>query len=115
MKKTKPRRQPLRATIDMSRDDGGPRLKIDEDKIFEIHAGKSKHGPRKHWREWEYAQVAVQSLYGTHPPKNIDRSKLTRDVNDWLNRNTDYRSTGLGAISRNVILRVLKDLWKRSP
>jgi hypothetical protein len=89
-------------------------LEIDENKIFVIRAGKTKHGPRGHWREWEYAQLAIQTLTGACPPKNIDRSKLTRDVNDWLDRNPEYRSTGLGAISRRVILRVLKDLLRRS-
>jgi len=74
---------------------------------FLVRAGKTKHGPRRHWREWEYAQFAIQTLYGPRPPKNVNRSKLTHDINDWLRRNPDYQSTGLGPISRTVVLRVL--------
>ncbi len=83
-------------------------------KVFEIRAGKTKHGPRRHWREWEYAQFAIRMLYEPLPPKNIDRSKLTRDVNDWLRRSSDFQSTGLGPISRKTVLRVLEALLQKS-
>jgi hypothetical protein len=83
--------------------------------VYQIRAGKTKHGPRNHWREWEYVQYAIAVLYGAHLPKNIDRSELVKRVNDWLTKqNPDYRATGLGEVSRTTILRVLEMMQKPS-
>jgi hypothetical protein len=78
-----------------------------------IRAAKTKYGPRSIWRAWEYAQRAILTLHRGLPPRNVDRSKLTRDVNDWLMTNSDFRATGQPQISRNVILRVLDFLRRR--
>jgi hypothetical protein len=82
---------------------------------FLVRPGKTKHNsPRRRWAQWEYAQVAIQSLCGPNPSSNIDQSQLTRDVDGWLKRNSDYHSTRRGPISRNVVIRVLEELWRRS-
>jgi hypothetical protein len=88
-------------------------LAIDEKKIAVIRPGGTKHGPRGLWRELEFAQLAIQSLYGANPPKHIDRNKLTSEVNDWLQKECrEYKSTGYGEISKATVIRALK---KTSP
>jgi hypothetical protein len=78
-----------------------------------IKAAETKHGPRQNWRQGEYAQVAIQTLYPGQLPRNIDRSKLTADVNDWLNANSNYSTTGLRSVSRGTVIRMYKDLLLR--
>ena len=73
--------------------------------VIVIRTGKTKHGPRGNWRELEFAQLAIQSLHGAPPPKHLDRSKLTRDVNAWLKNNPDW---DYGEISRPTVPRALK-------
>jgi hypothetical protein len=75
-----------------------------------IRPKQTKHGPRRRWRENEFAQLGIQALYGGSPSEHIDVSKATRDVNAWLNNRPDYRATGLGEISRPTVLRALKAL-----
>jgi len=84
-------------------------ITIDESRIAVVrHSNTKQGGPRKKWREIEFAQLAVQFLYGASPSKNIDHSKLTREVNDFLRDYPDYRATGLGEISRPTVVRALK-------
>jgi len=73
--------------------------------VVAIRTGKTKHGPRGHWRELEFAQLAIQSLHGAPPPKHLDQSKLTRDVNAWLKNNPDW---DYGEISRPTVVRALR-------
>jgi hypothetical protein len=87
------------------------RFDINEKNIAVIRPGGTRHGKRGHWRELEFAQLAIQSLHGARPDPNLNRSKLVRDVNDWLRKNTDYQSTGLGEISRSTILRALQNVF----
>jgi hypothetical protein len=75
---------------------------------FVIHPGKTKHGPRK-WGRLEYAQAAIAALFPA-VPKNVNHSKLARDVNDWLAHDTEYRATGIGKLSRMTVVRALQKL-----
>jgi hypothetical protein len=77
---------------------------------FVVRAKKTKHGPRTYFRENEYAQAAIQSLYPKGTPRNVNHSRLTRDVNTWLNKNSNFPQSGIGEISRSTVLRVLKQL-----
>ena len=88
---------------------------IDEKGIAVIRPPKTKHGPRKNWREIEFAQLAIQALYGATPPKVLNGTKLTRRINDWLKDNPDWRSSGYGnqdgEISKRTVLRALKKVF----
>ena len=77
---------------------------------FRIRPGRTKHGLRERWRASEFAQLAIQELHGANPPAHIDVSRLTRDVNAQLKNNPDYRTTGLGEISRQTVLRALNKI-----
>jgi hypothetical protein len=76
-----------------------------------IRPASTKHGPRQNWRELEFAQLAIQALRGSNPPKHQDYSKLTRDVNEWLQNDPDWRARGFGEISRPTVLRALKKVF----
>jgi hypothetical protein len=88
--------------------DGTAAFIIEDKGIAIIRPAKTRHGPRRRLRKLEFAQLAIQALYGVHPPRNINGSRLARDVNDWLRKDPSYRATGLGRISRLTILRALK-------
>jgi hypothetical protein len=75
---------------------------------YAVRAGKTKHGPRK-WGRLEYAQAAIAALFPA-VPKNVNHSKLARDVNDWLAHDTEYRATGIGKLSRMTVVRALQKL-----
>jgi hypothetical protein len=72
-----------------------------------IRPARTRHGPRKNWREDEFAQLAIQALQGANPPQHQNYAKLHRDVNEWLRGNPDWRSRGFGEISRSAVLRAL--------
>jgi hypothetical protein len=65
-----------------------------------IQPGNTKHGPRKNWREDEWAQYALQevayTLYGGYPPPGVKRRFLIDKVNEWLLSNPDWMATGYG-------------------
>jgi hypothetical protein len=89
----------------------GAVLKTDDKDVAIIRPAKTKYGRRRNWREFEFAQLAIQSLYGANPPRILDHSKLTRDVNAWLRGNVDWQSSGYGMISRPTVLRALKAVF----
>ena len=78
-----------------------------------VKAVFDKHGNVRNWRELEYTQFALQSLYPAGPPRGVPRKKLLKAVNDWLNNNPDYSKAGFGPISKDTLLRALKlpGLW----
>ena len=43
-------------------------------------------------------------------PRDVDRTKLWRDVNDWLAKDNGFKATGIGEISRKTVVRVLLKL-----
>lgn len=67
---------------------------IDEKGIAVIRPAKTKHGPRKDWREFEFAQLAIQALYGATPRKilnhatNAGRQRLDMQNSEWLHQVT---------------------------
>jgi hypothetical protein len=80
---------------------------------FVVQAGKTRHGPRQNFRESEYTQVAIRSVCHGIPPRNIDRTTLWREVNDWLAKDAGFRATGIGEISRKTVERELLKLYRR--
>jgi hypothetical protein len=84
-------------------------LRIEVGNTAVIRPARTKHGPRQSWGALEFAQLAIQALYGANPPKHRDRNLLTDEVNEWLRNDPDWRSTGRhGGISQPTILRALK-------
>jgi hypothetical protein len=82
---------------------------------FVVRAGKTRHKgrPRQHWREAEYAQAAMQTIHRGVPPRDVDRTKLWRDVNTWLANDSGFLATGLGEISRKTVERELLKLQRQ--
>jgi hypothetical protein len=93
----------------------GPALAIDEGLVFVVHAGKTRHPnrPRQHWRESEYAQVAMRMIHHGVPPRDVDRTKLWREVNAWLAKDSGFQATGIGEISRKTVVRELLKLQQQ--
>jgi hypothetical protein len=89
------------------RETNRPTLHVEVGNIAVIRPARTRHGPRKNWREDEFAQLAIQALQGANPPKHQNYSKLHHDVNEWLRGNPDWRSRGYGEISRSAVLRAL--------
>ena len=58
-----------------------------------ISARMTKHGPSENWGLDQWAQYALSHLYPGGVPKHLNKSKLGRDVNDWLGVNADYLAT----------------------
>jgi hypothetical protein len=76
-------------------------------KAYAIRAGRTKHGFRKEWGQFEYVQSAIANLHNGLPPKHLNHSKLFRDVERSLNSNPDYRAAGHRPLHRTTVLRVL--------
>ena len=57
-------------------------------------------GHRRNWREKEYTQFALQSLYPAGRPMGVPRKVLLKKVNAWLANNPDYSAAGFGPISK---------------
>ncbi len=112
----KARPKPTTSTDDTSRRPRKPKrnvkFELDETKVFVVHVRKvPKHDrPRSTWRAAEFAEYAIKTLYPKGPPKDIDRSQLTRDVNKMLAEHPQEHAR-LGAISRRTVRRVLDELW----
>jgi len=76
---------------------------------FVVRPGKTRYGPRKHWKEIEYAQAAIGLICeGALPPPNVDHSKLTRHVNRVLQDDPEYRASCIGEIDRMTVIRALE-------
>jgi hypothetical protein len=73
-----------------------------------IRPKNTKHGPRQRRRAHEYAQIAIQALYGANPPKHANVVKLTDTLNKWLKTYPDFLDSGLAEISRYTVTRVLE-------
>ena len=77
-----------------------------------VKAVGQKYGVRRNWRELEFTQLALQSLYPDGPPMGVLRKKLLKEVNDWLANDPKWRAARFGEISRNTLARALKlPLW----
>jgi hypothetical protein len=88
---------------------------IDEGGVFVVRAGKTRHKdrPRQHWRESEYTQVAMLTIHRGVPPRDVDRTKLWRNVNAWLAKDPGFQATGIGEISRKTVARELEKLQRQ--
>jgi hypothetical protein len=67
--------------------------------------------PHDNWREDEFAQIALQNVYGANPPKHIKRSAMLKKMNDWLAHDPAWKDSGYGKdgkISLRTMLRALK-------
>jgi hypothetical protein len=110
-KKNAPRAAPKLARVECAASFGGKgELRIDEKGIAVIRPAKTKHGLREHWRELEFAQLAIQALHGARPSKHLNLTKLWRDGNAWLQSNPEYLSADLGKISPQTFRRALKQV-----
>ena len=71
-----------------------------------IHTAKHKHGFRRAWGRYEFAQLAffIRFPEGGVPP-GISKADIVREVNAFLACDPAYKETGLGAITRNTILK----------
>lgn len=79
--------------------------------IFVVSGGKNKYGGvRKHWREFEYAQAAIGMLYPEGPPIGVNQKRLTREVNNFLAKDPQYRVAGFGEISLREVRRALEKI-----
>jgi hypothetical protein len=83
-------------------------LEVKDGGIAVIRPGKTRHGPQGHWRQFEFAQWAIQVIYGASPPQHLNRTQLARDVNDWLQKQAEFKSADLTEISRITVWRALK-------
>jgi hypothetical protein len=78
---------------------------------YVIPAGKTKHGPNPNWGKDEWAMAAIAGIFANTLPRHAYHSKLTRDVNDRLALDPNYRAIyGKDTISRQVVIRALKKL-----
>src|SRR6516164_3482858 len=82
---------------------------IDETGLTVIHGRKNRYGWSKTWGQHQFCELAMRRLYLDHMPENIDLSKLTRDVNQWLIDNADWKATRRKLISRRVVSRVYEE------
>jgi hypothetical protein len=69
-----------------------------------IHSAETKHGFRRTWGRYEFAQVAIALIYPDGLPLDIDKAELVRDVNELLAADPTYRATRLPPITRNTVL-----------
>jgi hypothetical protein len=88
--------------------------RIDESLVFVVPAGRTRHGARGHWRESEYARAAMLTIHRGVPPRDVNRTKLWRDVNAWLAKDDVFKATGIGEISRKTVVRELNKLHRQS-
>jgi hypothetical protein len=95
----------------------GKRRKKDKAKVFTdpfvVHGKKNPEGGIRRWREAEYAEVAIKTIYPKGVPDNISDGVLTDDINAWLSQNTNWRVkkhgvTKRGEVSRWTVRRVRK-------
>lgn len=76
---------------------------------FVIRASKTKHGPRSGGK-LQYAQAAILALYPLALPQHVNHLQLWRDVNKQLARDSNYRATRFGQLSRMTVRRALQTL-----
>ena len=78
---------------------------------YGIEAGKTKYGPRSEWGPAEFAQAAISALHPRGIPRNVNHSKLTKDVNDeQLAHDPDFKQAGYHKVSRQTVIRALEKL-----
>jgi hypothetical protein len=80
------------------------RLVVDDSRVFVVHGGKTKHGRPRRWRELEFAQAALWTLYPDGPPWGVPQKELYRQVNAHLAADPDYVRQGFGPISLRTVL-----------
>jgi hypothetical protein len=83
---------------------------VDEKGFAVIRPAKTRHGPRGSKGPIEWAQRAIQFLYGANPPKDIPRAKLVREVRAFLDRDPGWRALGLEPVSRSTVIRALETI-----
>jgi hypothetical protein len=88
--------------------DGEGGLSINDRGVAVIRPARTRHGPRKSWRE-EFVQLAIQAMQGANPDQDQNQSQLYRDVNGWLQNDPDWRARfGSKQVSRQTVRRALK-------
>jgi hypothetical protein len=63
---------------------------------YVISAGEDRHGHPRPWGKSEYVQAAIAALYPDILPRNVKKSKLTKDVNERLALDPGFQMSGLG-------------------
>jgi hypothetical protein len=104
-----PRRKPEvhQASVSLSGEGGFAARTIKVKAVFDKHGNV-----RRNWRELEYTQFALQSLYPAGTPRGVLRKKLLNEVNNWLAKNPEYSAARFGPISKNTLSRALDlPLW----
>jgi hypothetical protein len=80
-----------------------------------IRASKTRHGPRQRWGPIQHVQAAILAIHPAGPPKSFNALQLTRDVNEQLSKDAQWRATGYGrsgTVSRPTVLRAVALLLK---
>jgi hypothetical protein len=76
--------------------------------------------PHEHWREDEFAQIAIQAVYDGDSPKHIKKRIVIDKVNDWLARYPAWQASGYSkknkisgrmGISDRTVLRALRKVF----
>jgi hypothetical protein len=84
---------------------------------FVIRASDTRYGPQKRWGPREFAQAAIASLFRTSIPSHLPGiSRLTRQVNELLQKDCGYRSVyGVKKVDRRTVERALDTLQRGNP
>jgi hypothetical protein len=80
-----------------------------------IRASKTRHGPRQRWGPVQYVQAKILAIHPAGPPKSFNAVHLTREVNEQLSKDAEWRASGYGRngkVSRPTVLRAVKLLLK---
>jgi hypothetical protein len=94
----------------VSRSSGKFKLTVD---AAVIKPKRNQYGrPRRNWGRNEWVQLAIQTVCEGDPPRHINITQLTKDVNKWLDSNAEYRATKLGPILRRMVQRVLDEMLR---
>jgi hypothetical protein len=80
-------------------------------RAYPIRAARTKHGTRQ-WGRFEFAQDAITTLFPDPAtlPGEVNLSRLTRNVNNHLARDPEYRAKDYGKLSRQTVMRALEAL-----
>ena len=79
-----------------------------------IRARKTRYGPKPEWGRIHFAQATILDIYPAGPPRNVNLSQLTREVNAKLSQNPEWRAGHgkKGNLFRQTVWRAWKLLLK---
>jgi hypothetical protein len=85
-----------------------------------VPASRSRHGPRTRWAKRDWALYAITMIDSSESiardvklfsplSRDVNETKLTEAVNEYLGKGPEYKATGQGEISRNTVRRAFGD------